>query len=80
MIILKVTKKSRFYPLFRRYIFRKTTGGGIKLIPSPAVLGLKYQLHTGIEETKENYYTKVSSRLVDPLISPKTYWSILKHS
>ena len=25
---LKSHKKSGFYPLFRRYIFRKTTGGG----------------------------------------------------
>ena len=42
-IILKDTKKTRFHFLFRRYIFRKTTGrgGGIKLIPPPsAVLGL----------------------------------------
>ena len=30
-IILKVTEK--FHPLFRRNIFRKTTGGGIKLTP-----------------------------------------------
>ena len=28
MIILKVTKKARFHPIFRRYIFRKTTGAG----------------------------------------------------
>ena len=28
MIILKVTKKSGFHPPFRRYVFRKTTGGG----------------------------------------------------
>ena len=26
-IILKVTKKTEFHLLFRRYIFRKTTGG-----------------------------------------------------
>ena len=25
-IILKVTKKPRFHPLYRRYIFQKTTG------------------------------------------------------
>ena len=31
-----------------------------------------------IEESKEKYYTKLSSRLADPLTSPKTYWSILK--
>ena len=27
---------------------------------------------------KEKYYTKLSSRLANPLTSPKTYWSILK--
>ena len=27
MIILKVAKKTGFHPLFRRYAFRKTTGG-----------------------------------------------------
>ena len=31
-----------------------------------------------IEQSKEKYYTKLSSRLADPLTSPKTYWSILK--
>ena len=39
---------------------------------------LQYQLHISIEESKEKYYTKLSSRLADPLTSPKTYWSILK--
>ena len=44
---IKSHKKSEFHPLFRRYIFQKTTGGDqIKLTPSPrppipAVLGLK---------------------------------------
>ena len=31
-----------------------------------------------IEELKEKYYTKLSSRIADPVTSPKTYWSILK--
>ena len=31
-----------------------------------------------IEELKEKHHTKLSSRLADPLTSPKTYWSILK--
>ena len=31
-----------------------------------------------MEESKEKYYTKLSSRLADPLTSPMTYWSILK--
>ena len=39
---------------------------------------LQYQLNMSIEESKEKYYTKLSSRLADPLTSPKTYWSILK--
>ena len=40
--------------------------------------GLQYQLHISIKESKEKYYTKLSNRLVNPLSSPKTYWSILK--
>ena len=38
-----------------------------------------------MEESKEKYYTKltsrlaVTSRLADPLTSPKTYWSILNN-
>ena len=39
---------------------------------------LQYQLHISIEELKDNYYSKLSSRLADPLTCPKTYWSILK--
>ena len=39
---------------------------------------LQYQLNISIEESQEKYYTKLSSRLADPLTSPKTYWSILK--
>ena len=39
---------------------------------------LQYQLNISIEESKEKYCTKLSSRLADPLTSPKTYWSILK--
>ena len=39
---------------------------------------LQYQLNISMEESKENYYTKLSSRLADPLTSLKTYWSILK--
>ena len=39
---------------------------------------LQYQLNISIEESKEKYYTKLSSRLADPLTSPKTYWSISK--
>ena len=40
---------------------------------------LQYQLNISIEDSKEKYYTKLSSRLTDhPLTSPKTYWSIFK--
>ena len=42
------------------------------------IKALQYQLHISIEESKEKYYTKLSSRLADPLTSPKTCWSILK--
>ena len=40
--------------------------------------GLKNQLNISIEESKEKYYTKFSSRSADPLTSPKTHWSILQ--
>ena len=39
---------------------------------------LQYQLRISFKESKEKYYTKLSSRLADPLIIPKTYCSILK--
>ena len=39
---------------------------------------IQYQLNISIEKSKEKYYTKLSSRLADPLTSLKTYWSILK--
>ena len=39
---------------------------------------LQNQLNISIEESKEMYYTKFSSRLTNPLTSSKTYWSILK--
>ena len=41
---------------------------------------LQYQLNISIKESNEKYHTKLSSRLSNPLTSPKTYWSILKHS
>ena len=39
---------------------------------------LQYQLRIPNEESKKKCYTKLSSRLADPLTGPKTYWSILK--
>ena len=41
-------------------------------------IALQYQLNISIEESKEKYYTKLSSRLADLLTSPKRYWSTLK--
>ena len=47
-IKIQIHKKPEFHPLFRRYIFRKTTvgeGGGVNLTPShPAVLGLNFEI------------------------------------
>ena len=31
-----------------------------------------------IGKSKEQYYTRISTKLIDPTISPKAYWSILK--
>ena len=39
---------------------------------------LQYQLNMSIEESKEKYYTILSSKLADPLTTLKTYWSVLK--
>ena len=39
---------------------------------------LQSQLHISFIESQEKCYTKLSSRLADPLTSPKTCWSILK--
>ena len=38
----------------------------------------KRPMPLSIKESKEKYYTKLPSRLADPIISPKTYWCILK--
>ena len=47
MMKLKATKKTGFQPLFRRYIFGKTIGGGGLNLPPPlkVFLGLKEE-HT----------------------------------
>ena len=39
---------------------------------------LQSQLHISFIESQEKCYTKLSSRLADPLTSPKTCWSVLK--
>ena len=56
MIILKVTKNPWFYLLFRRYIFGKTTGGGIKLTPK-AFLGLS------VNKVTCNVFNPLTSRV-----------------
>ena len=39
---------------------------------------LKLKLNSLIEKSKSNYYARLSKRISDPMISPKSYWSILK--
>ena len=49
-IILKITKKPRLHPLFRRYIFRRTTkegGGGGDQIDPPVFLGVRFEHYEG---------------------------------
>ena len=38
----------------------------------------KNQLNALLENSKQTYYFKLSSKLVNPATSSKTYWSILK--
>ena len=38
---MKLWNYERFHPLYRRYIFQKTTGGGQIDPPPPAILGLQ---------------------------------------
>ena len=35
-------------------------------------------LKTSIEESKQNYYSRLSNKLLNGITSPKLYWSILK--
>ena len=42
------------------------------------IKALQHQFNISIEEPKEKYYTKLSSRLANPLTSLQKYWSILK--
>ena len=39
---------------------------------------LQNQLNVSIENSKQRYYSKLSSKLTNPISSSKTYWSILK--
>ena len=51
---VKSHKKPGFYPPFKRYIFRKTTGGRVQIDP-PVVLGLQnfnFCIYTSIEKQK----------------------------
>ena len=54
----KSHKKPGFHPLFRIYIFWKTTGGGGQ-INSPAVLGLKDEDKNDEDEDNKAKGTKV---------------------
>ena len=70
-IVLKVTKKTRFHLLFRRYILRKTTGGS-NWSPTPhppAALGLKNFLpptpFTHINSNLSMYFFLILNKLMD---------------
>ena len=39
---------------------------------------LQNELKSLIEANKEKYYSRISKRMMNPLTSTKTYWSILK--
>ena len=39
---------------------------------------LQNQLKLLTESNKERYYLRISKKLMDPMTSAKTYWSILK--
>ena len=39
---------------------------------------LQNKLNVPIENSKQKYYSKLSSKLANPATSSKTYWSILK--
>ena len=39
---------------------------------------MKKLLTAIIEKSKEQYYTRISTKLMDPTTSPKAYWSNLK--
>ena len=42
------------------------------------VKSLQNQLKCSIEGNKQKYYLRISKKLMDPITSTKTYWSILK--
>ena len=60
---IKSHKKPGFHPLFRRNIFRKTTGE-VKLISSPAVLGLTLLYTCGEKCLQEKKLKKYLLRAV----------------
>ena len=39
---------------------------------------IQVHLKTTIEESKQNYYSSLSNKLLDSKTSPKSYWSIFK--
>ena len=39
---------------------------------------MQYLLTATIEKSKKQIYSRISTKLMDPTLSPKAYWSILK--
>ena len=58
---------------FNPYSQDKNNTDLFKKFQSPQV-----HLKTSIEESKQNYYSWLSNKLLDGKASPKLYWSILK--
>ena len=58
---------------FNSYSWDKNNTDLFKKFQSPQA-----HLKTSIEESKQNYYSHLSNKLLDGKTSPKLYWSILK--
>ena len=58
---------------FNSYSRDKNNTDLFKKIQSPQA-----NLKTSIEESKQNYYSRLSNKLLDGKTSPKLYWSLLK--
>ena len=58
---------------FNSYSGDKNNTDLFKKFPSPQA-----HLKTSIEESKQNYYSRLSNKLLHGKTSPKLYWSILK--
>ena len=73
-----INKEIKKLMLEKNLAFKSYYCSNKSMFPFKKFKALQYQLNISIEESKEKYYTKLSSRLADPLTIPKTYWSILK--